>query len=221
MEHICLVSGIEEERKAESRTAVNREITQRSTINGCQAHFRIFNDRYLGIWTERFGSGTKGYSFDIRYLNPKPRRQLHISWGWLGLAAALLCIAVMLGITINQAPPPAVSHPALPFALGAGGAGMIALAVAMYRSGLRLAWFSLHGRIRLVELMIDQPSRADVQAFASDLKDRIMRAHNAQKVDPALWLSAELREHRRLKEEGILTEAIYAKAKERILRCHQ
>lgn len=221
MEHICLVSGIEDERKVESRTTINREITQRSTINGYQAHFRIFDDRYLGIWTQRFGSRVKGYSVDLRYLNPKPQRQLHISWGWFGLAAALLGIAAILSITIHQAPPPAVSHPTLPFALGTGAAGMIALAVAVYRSGRRLVWVSHHGRISLVELMTTQPSRADVQAFANDLKDRIVRVHDTQQVDPAQWLSAELREHRRLKDEGVLTEAIYAKAKKRILRCHQ
>lgn len=220
MEHICLVSGIEDERKVESHTTVNREITQRSKINGYQAHFRIFNDRYLSVWTRKFGSGTREYSISLRYLDPKPRRRFRISWGWLGLATASLGVAAMLGVTINHAPPPAVSHPALPFALGAAAAGMIALAVTVYRSGLRLVWVSRHGRIRLVELMTDQPSRADVQAFANDLKDRIVRAHNAQQVDPAQWLSKELREHRRLKDEGILTEAIYAKAKGRILHCH-
>jgi hypothetical protein len=214
MEHIHLDSGAveEPERTGDSRTVIHREITQMSKINGHQARLRICNERSLNILNRKFGSSTNGYSVDLRYLDPKPQRELRISWGWLGLAAAFLGTAIILGATIDAA---------LPYALGALAAGTISLAVAMYRSGQRLVWVSRYGRIGLVELMLDQPSRAEVRAFANDLKERIARAHKAQRIDRAQLLSRELREHRRLKDEGVLTEALYAKAKGRILASHQ
>ncbi len=69
-------------------------------------------------------------------------------------------------------------------------------------------------------MMTARPSRAEVRRFVQEIVERAQRAQSTPELSPTRLLSGELREHRRLHEEGILPLEMYERAKARILRCH-
>jgi hypothetical protein len=59
-----------------------------------------------------------------------------------------------------------------------------------------------------------------VQAFIADMRDRAREAERKLPRAAERRLATELREHRQLHEQGVLSETLYNKAKRRLLALH-
>jgi hypothetical protein len=105
----------------------------------------------------------------------------------------------------------------LSFMTGAG-AGL-SLVAAIYRSHDRLVFYSQHGRVPLVVLFNRLPDRKTQHSFTSTLVEHIKEAGTSNAGTDEI-LSIELKAHRCLMEEGIISVKRYDIVKERILGQH-
>ena len=100
-----------------------------------------------------------------------------------------------------------------------GVVGAISLVLALYCSHDRLVFYSQHGRVPLVVLFNRLPDRATLNAFTDalvkEIKDAgVLYPHTGE------TLSEELKEHRRLREAGVISSQRYDIVKRRILGQH-
>ncbi len=220
-EQIYLSSDDEDGQDDTARDPItHRELVQRSRLKGYRVQFGLFNDRYLSICTTKTGRKPLEFWLDLRHLDAQPKRVIRIAWRWW-LVCGISCVAaVLLGGYIRASGSGLFSHPAFTAALATAGLGAFTLLVAVHLSSRKLVWFTRHGRIGLVEMMTARPSRAEVRRFVQEIVERAQRAQSTPELSPTRLLSGELREHRRLHEEGILPLEMYERAKARILRCH-
>jgi hypothetical protein len=79
---------------------------------------------------------------------------------------------------------------------------------------------SMHGRIDLVEVLGNLGNFGAFESFAADLSRRIADARSHVPQTRQEFLRDELREHRRLYEDGVLSRDAYEQGKRRILESH-
>ena len=95
-------------------------------------------------------------------------------------------------------------------------AGIIALYLTRETIELR----SVHGRALLVEITGSLGSSKVTRDFLENLVKRIDDVRAGAKQSKPHFLRDEMREHRRLWEAGILSDAAYDSSKRRILQAH-
>ncbi|HKJ07512.1 MAG TPA: hypothetical protein VKA76_00335 [Gammaproteobacteria bacterium] len=197
-----------------------RELVQRSWCTGQRGLYQLFNDRYLSVAVSQFGLRPRSHWVDLGHVDPEPRRESRIAWSWFALAAVLSGGGLLLLAVLALSGRPLLSHPVFPGTLAALFGGVVALWAGLLGSGQRLVWHSASGRAPVAELRLCRSGRRQARAFVADMKERAVRARRQSGADAETRLSAELREHRRLRVEGVLDAETYEAAKERILELH-
>jgi len=215
-ESICLSSeGFETEQPPEQTT--NSRFEQKGRLFRYQADYRIYNDHYIEVKTASVFERPQTYQLDCTFLDRHAKRVLDIDWG---SAAAFMFLVSSAIVLAWLAPSLEISAVMLGASLASAlAAAALALVVCLHRSSDTIVFYSRHGRVPLLSLRNRNPSSAELKAFVGDISDRIKRARRRWN-NREQFLSAELREHRRLKDEGILTPERYEAVKRRILGRH-
>jgi hypothetical protein len=215
-ESICLSSeDIDTDRPADKTT--NSRFVQQGRLFRYEAHFSIFNEHFIEVRTNGVFRHPRSYELDCTFLDPHARRVLRIDWWSAGVFLLLLSCALAL-------PWLAASSAISTLALAGSvvlmfGAAAAALLVCLHRSSDSVVFYTRHGRAPLLRFLNRNPTAAELECFVSDISERIQRA-SAQWDNKQQFLSAELKEHRRLKDQGILTPESYEAVKRRILGKH-
>jgi hypothetical protein len=218
-EHICLESEeIVVDRKL-GGAKVGPSLTVGNALRGCETELAVLEDHRLVVRSRGRRSGRE-YLVDLRFVEGAPVTRMHIAWGcWLaGLAAA----AAAVGLRWPEMLPAGVAWPRLEWqgtlALVTAAACLVALAV--YRSYESVRFLSAHGRVVLVELTGRLGCSRDAAPFSAVLSQRVAHARARAPQSRQQFLRDELREHRRLFEEGVLPGPLYEAGKQRILKAH-
>ena len=160
-----------------------------------------------------------GYVVDLRHVDPAVRLTRQIPWSWIAVAAVFLLLAIfgVRGIAASTAPwwlHEWLSATVAFFAIAAA-----AMYAAVHRTAETLTLFSAHGRAKL---LCHAGGPGTLRAFCSFLPrlEAHLRIAGARRRSRADHLRDEMREHFRLKEAGVLSEADYEAAKRRILATH-
>jgi hypothetical protein len=74
------------------------------------------------------------------------------------------------------------------------------------------------GKIRLLELANNNPDKKSFHVFVSKIVVQINKSKTAQGMNQSQLLTSELKELRRLKDESIVKEESYQRAKRRIFK---
>jgi hypothetical protein len=215
-ESICLSSEeVDDERPVEQTT--NSRFEQKGLFGSCEARFRVFNDHYIEVKTSGLFKRDCEYELDCTFLDPRPVRVLRIDWWSGGLFLVLVaCLAAVAWRMPELSAPPASIWLAVTALVIAAA---LALGTCLYRSSDRIIFYTRHGRAPLLKLLNRRPAPDQLESFVADIARRIERAKRQD--DSEEFLSDELREHRRLKEQGVLTEQGYEVVKRRLLRAHR
>lgn len=210
VEHICLSS--QQAYEQERPRVTNVQFEQRSRWHRSQACFTVFNDHHVTVERRGLFQPALSYELDLSFLASRPRRVRRISWRLAGMAVALFGAgaATRLGTL-------ATGGSGLAAGLMLAGGAVLALSVFRYRD--RVIYFSKHGRAPLLVLLNGNPDRARLEQFISDISGRI-RATRRKWPDRQAFLSAELKQHRRLYEQGVISQTGYERIKRRILSRH-
>jgi hypothetical protein len=214
VEEICLSAAVDDpetdQPSEDQKTAAALE--QASWMRRFQSKFILFDNHRLSVKTQGFMQSARDYTFDIGILDPQPRRSLKLCWSnfliFIALCGAAWSI-VLTGFMSNT----------VPLSLILGACAGLSLILAVYRSHDRLVFYSHYGRVPLVVLFNRSPNRVALDSFTDTLvqhvEDAKVRYPSANEL-----LSEELKVHRRLMEEGVISNKRYDIVKQRILSQH-
>jgi len=193
------------------------ELLQVSFTKAYAAHFTIFARHFLSVHIKRLFRRPVNYWVDLRYVEPLPTRVFVLDrptlWtaGALGLLSAIFFLVAWLSsqhfLWLSVAVPLLC-------------AALLAALVLAQRSKYRIVFCSRYGRIPWFELLVTKPKRRSVDAFLEALNAAVRDGRQQQRDTREERLGAELREHRRLKDGGILSETVYKTVKARLLKQH-
>ncbi len=210
--------GLEPEEPERGPRRVVSELVQRNRARGISARFLLCDDGHLYV-EERGLRGERRYDVHLSFLVPDPQRRIVIASLWFYLFAAAGGLAVVSSLA--AASPLAAYAPGVlvPATVIFGTLAAIFFLTLLHRSRIAQSFRSRTGGIDLVQLMAGRPSRKALRGFLAQMRKAILAAER-RFADPARQLAAELSEHRRLFEAGILDQPGYELAKARILRSH-
>lgn len=193
------------------------ELLQVSFTKAYAAHFTIFSGHFISIHIKRLFRRPVNYWIDLRYVEPMPMRVFEIDRPalWTTAALALLSAIFFLVAWLSDRTLFWLTV-AVPLACMAA---ITALLLAQ-RSRHRIVFCSRYGRIPWFELLIAKPSRSTVDEFIKAMTSAIHKASTDREHLEGGRLGAELREQRRLRDGGILSEQVYKSVKARLLKQH-
>ena len=189
---------------------VNFEFEQSHKFRGMYRKVTIFNDAqcYQKIKIKH----RRKYKFrlNLAHLDPRPFRLRHIVWKWLYASLALCCGAAVFVIAGWFDTSSVVS---LGIFAGVIVAALLTLLTFFYLSHDTVYFRSQFGKIRLFELANNNPGKDSFRDFVNKIVVQINKSKAAKGMNQSQLLAAELKELRRLKDEGIGPDGDYEKAK--------
>ncbi len=213
-DEIQLVSTHEE--NAAPRTQLT-ELSQFSLLKAYSVHYTLFDGHFLSVYVKHPFLRPRKYWLNLAYLEPTPRRVLKIDMPSL-YACGILSLAAMVLMLINTFTNGSTAILQSVVALVC--TALIALLLLIYRSKDRLVFYSRYGRVNWLEILINKPNRRAYKAFVELLISASHAVSSHQSPRHEQRLGAELREHRRLKHEGVLSARVYEDVKRRFLGEH-
>jgi hypothetical protein len=180
---------------------------------------QILDNKYLFVKKYRRGRSTS-YWVNLLFANPVPQRIQRIDWRW-GLAALILFA--------NSAGLIAVEHY---WRLSAkfiyfnsitiimATLALISFLAMIYTSKNVLLFTTLNGHMPILSLAINNPSKTAFRSYVKTLSQSIERIQQQNAHRMKNQLANELAEHRRLKDNNVVSQQEYEQAKNRILSQH-
>lgn len=217
-EHLVLESepvrfdGSESDLEA-SRTVSNK-IEIRDRARGLATLFIFYDQGVLRLSQRRRSKRSKSLLFNLRYLDPVPtitrhpaKRMFKIALGLGGTAVLATLLAQFTLLHVY----------ALPTSIALGTACLIALMLAVYLSHQKFTFYTLHGRLPAIRLSAGYGYGRRFQAVLPLLSRCIEESAEYIGDDTTVFLREEMREHYRLRGDGILTPEECNQGTERIL----
>jgi len=209
VEHICLASDLVD--MADDTRVTNKEFVQRVRWHGVTT-FTVFNEHHISVDTRALRDRHRRYELDLSILGSQPRRVIRLDKRQLFAGLALVVAAGVFSLIDMNGTGWVIGVVLL-------SVGAVLLGVALWRSSDQLIFYSKHGRAPLLVLQKQPLDRAALQDFVSDISRRIKLTRGSWS-GRRQFLSAELREHRRLYEQGVLSRSEYDRIKRLILKKH-
>lgn len=210
-EHIFLTSDDLED--VEPGT-INAELEQ--SQGSVHTRLLIFNGTYLGVRTSTSGA-TRDYWLNLAFLDPVGVRQVSRLWPAMAGVTAALAACVLVAYFGAAAPPLAWPAAVVAMALAVV---LLTLVRSLYRSSLTLVYRTRHGRMPVLQVFRHKPDRPRLTKFINGMTQAVEEALAERPASRSQYLRDEMREHRRLLAQGVLTAQQFEVAKTLILRQH-
>lgn len=193
------------------------ELSQVSLLKSYSAHFTLFDGHFVSVYIKTAFSKPKKYWIDLAFLEPAPRRVFKIDRLFFYITGAFSVTAALFMLINTFLDEPWKFLP-VNIALICG--ALISFLLLIYRSKDRLVFFTRYGRINWLEFLINKPSRGAYKEFIDKLISVNHAVSGRQSQRHEQRLSAELHEHRRLRDAGVLPPEVYEDVKRRFLGQH-
>lgn len=174
----------------------------------------LYEEGVLKVDEARKGKPKESYYLDLRFLDPVPAIERVVAKRWLLTALGGGALATLAGFLLRF---DSLYIGALVALLGAAAATVVALYGGLYRSFERSEFQTIHGRTTVLALTANLGSLKRHRAFLPVLSAAIEEAAERITGDTAAYLRAEMREHYRLRGDGILDTETCAAGTGRIL----
>ncbi len=197
---------------------IDFEFVQTSRWRGIYRKLTIFNVSQCYEEIKNKHKRQYKYRIDLSYLNPRPFRMRHIAWKWLYATLGLTLIgALLIYVTwfTNWIEPSAYF---LIFLVVEVSATLICLLLFFYKSYDRIIFRSQYGRVKFIELLNRNPDKKSFRKFIGRFILQIKKSKADKGFSESDFLAQELVELRRLKDEMVISEERYNKAKTLILK---
>jgi hypothetical protein len=194
---------------------VNFEFEQVNKLHGIYRQLTIFNDTHCYQSIKNKHQRKFKYRIDLAYLDPRPFRRRVVAWKWLyaSLALIVLNLAIIFGGLFDAA-----SVNFLGLVIGVTVVALMTLIAFFQQSHDKVLFRSQYGKIRLIELINKNPDNDSFRNFIAKFIMQINKSKTAKNFTPDKFLARELRDLRRLKDETVVPEAAYEKAKKLIFK---
>lgn len=194
---------------------INFEFEQRNKLQGLYRKITIFNDTHCYQSIKNKHQRKHKYRIDIAYLDPRPFRKRVKEWKWLYACGAFLGLDVTLYFA-GWLDASSINFLALFLAMLV--ASVMSLLAFFYYSRDRVFFRSQQGKIKLIELINKNPDSESFRSFVTKFIMQIKKAKTAKNLSQNKLLAKELQELRRLKDETVIPEGSYEKAKQLIFK---
>jgi hypothetical protein len=178
------------------------------------AELTLYAEGLLEVREQRRGAAREPFRLELHYLDPVPAISRFVARGSLAAAAGCGAVAALAVAAARLTAQGALLWPAA----GAAAIGALAsLLIALHRSHERTTFVTLHGRAPVLALTAHLGSVRRFRAFVPVLSRAIEDAADRIGDDTSAFLRAEMREHYRLRKDGVLTQELCAAGTGRIL----
>jgi hypothetical protein len=215
-EHVCLSSVEADDPQPNFMPSAVIEALDQSSSRE-ERSLVIFDRAYLGVRISKRSAPPQKYWLRMAFLDPSPVKRASRAW-WSVACALALGSAFMLILSWHSGMWPSTFWTAGVFAMVV--AAVSSLGFAWHRSRDRLVFYTRHGRVPVAELVRHRPDRRTSGRFLAALEQAIQRAADEHRGPRAQLLREEMREHRRLRDDGVLAPEEFEAAKARILQAH-
>jgi hypothetical protein len=214
-EHVLLPSEYLDAPEEVEPSTVDAEIEHES--RGVSHRATIFNGAYLGVRTRCRRGSERWYWLNLAFLDPTPGRRAQR----LRLTAATACalpVAAFVALLFGASPSAEQLWSLyVPATLSATALGLY---LALHDYFEELVFCTRHGRVPVLRLRRSRPDTRSVRDFLDQLDRTIARAHRERAGARGAYLRDEMKEHRRLLEQGIMSPAEFESARASILCAH-
>lgn len=183
---------------------VQNKFVQINKMKGYAIAFTVFNDTFVSV-IEKDLMKKKEYHLDLGYFNKDPVKKVSMAWKSL-LASVILAIGTWILM-------PQVGYS---YSVLGGVASFVFFVLFIHGSSSQVVFVTQNGKVPVIRLMNNFPNRKLFKAFVDELSQRIEKAQTRTMSNLEKYFAKELKETRRLKEEGVLTEDQYNQAKDAI-----
>lgn len=197
---------------------INHKYMQKNSVKGILRGFLLFDDIYLyySLKKSRAKQALK-HRIDLTYLDPKPRRAFYLAWRWL-LWGVVAITAAVLSIYIGEFSGLSVAHPLmLPVGILLGTFGFVFILLSYYKSYNNVVYRSYAGRVPLMVLS-HKPGKKDYKEFIKVIEEGIHKAQRRNGITLKDRLVGEMKDIRRFRDAGIISEKDYHEAQGKIFR---
>jgi hypothetical protein len=213
-EHIFISSDDSGADPATAARTPRDTVVLRNPIRRIGAELTFYDEGYLKVTQLTKGNADAPFLLDLRFVDPVPKIERVIAMRWLTAAFGCGALAVLAAFLLRFDAFYVVALVAFGLAtIGALGA----LYIGIYASHERIEFCTLHGRAAVLELVANLGSIKKFHAFVPTLCRAIEEAAERIGADTAAYLRAEMREHYRLRGDGVLDSDECAKGTGRIL----
>jgi hypothetical protein len=194
--------------------AVTERIELRDSLRSRATELTFYEEGVLKVVAIRRGRRARSHSIDLRYLDPVPTMRRYYP---KRLFQTALGFAAVAGISALLATFGIAFAAAFATALVTGTTAVLVLGLSIYLSHEKICFHTLHGRARAITLVAGLGSIRRYRKAMPKLAQAIEGAEESIGEDTAIYLRAEMREHYRLRGEGVLTEEDCSESTGRIL----
>jgi len=209
MTEITLSSGLDDDTQVKPKH-INIEYVQEQRFKGVTRRFMVFNDTQLYYTLRSFrNKDNKKQRFNLNYVNTQPDRACFVAWRWLSTAIAALVWSIVL-LYVGLFSPYQADYIVIVGVL-MGTAGLLSMAVFYYRTQEKLIYKSYIANIPLFEVSNFKAGNKEFEKFIARLTDHIEQGQAA--ISMQQRLAGELKELRRIRDEGAITNEQYETAR--------
>src|SRR5262245_34867690 len=212
-EHIYIESDEAGDPATAARTKGDT-VVLRNPVRRVGAELTFFDEGYLKVKKVVKGNADAPFFLDLRFIDPVPKIERVIAMRWLTAAFGCGALAVLAAFLLRF---DAFYIVALVASCIATLATLGALYVGIYSSHEKIEFCTLHGRAAVLELVANLGSIKKFHSFVPTLCRAIEEAAERIGADTSAFLRAEMREHYRLRGDGVLDNDECARGTGRIL----
>lgn len=194
---------------------VNFEFAQVNKLQGISRKLTVFNDTHCYQSIKNKHQRKYKYRIDLAYLDPRPFRVRTVKWNWLYASLALWVLDLMLVFT-GWLETSSVTF--LGLFIGVTVVALMTLMAFFYYSRDTVYFRTQYGKIKLVEVINKNPDSDSFRSFITKFVMQINKCKTAKGFNQNKFLARELQELRRLKDETVIPEVSYEKAKRLIFK---
>lgn len=194
---------------------INFEFEQLNKLQGISRKLTIFNDTHCYQSIKNKHQRKYKYRIDLAYLDPRPFRTRTVPWKWLYASLALWLVDIILVFT-GWLETSSVSF--LGLFIGITVTALMTMLAFFYYSRDTVYFRTQYGKIKLVEMMNKNPDNDSFRSFINKFVMQINKCKTAKGINQNKFLARELQELRRLKDETVIPNGSYEKAKNLIFK---
>jgi hypothetical protein len=213
-EHIYIGSDDAGGNPSSMARTVRAATSLRNPLRHATIDLLLFEEGVLKVDERRKGRATESYYLDLRFLDPIPCIERVIAKPWLLTALACGAVATLAAFLLRF---DLLYIGALVALGGSALAAVVALYGGLYRSYERTEFQTIHGRTTVLTLTANLGALERHRRFVPQLSAAIEEAAERITADTAAYLRGEMREHYRLRGDGVLDNAACAAGTGRIL----
>ena len=195
----------------------NSSLHQESNARGEKRLFEIYNNKFIKVSTNNILNNSS-YHLNLSLLAPWPVRHRNISWQWLMAVFYFSLTTLAYTAYLFYFQESSKLERLLPFIVVFLLLSLGSFLMFLYRSPNEIEFKSRYGNCVVLSLLYNNPNRKEFKEFIEEIKLRSLSASQAVKIDKSQMLDIEMKELKRMRNEGVISQHHYADAKERILK---